>query len=195
MERPAISTVETGQELQKWYWLKSELIALAKERGVNYGGSKFEILDRLSSILDGKPAQSKNRELAHSTVNWANSLLTLDTEITDSYTNSQNVRSFFVEYCGDAFKFSIPFMKWMKENKGKKLKDAVNEWKRLQQIKKEDSFASVIPVGNQYNQYMRDFFANNPACAVNEARHFWKLKRQLPLGRHVYEQTDLELRS
>ncbi len=29
---------------------------------------------------------------------------------------------------------------------------------------------------------------------IEQARHFWKLKKKLPLGRHIYEKKDLELR-
>ncbi len=29
---------------------------------------------------------------------------------------------------------------------------------------------------------------------IEQVRHFWKLKKSLPLGKHVYEKTDLNLK-
>lgn len=84
-------------------------------------------------------------------------------------------------------------MNWMKENAGKTLKDAVTEWERLEELKKGGNHKSEIPEGNQYNKYMRDFFADNPDKTIADARLCWKLKRALPLGRHVYERSDLSL--
>jgi hypothetical protein len=84
-------------------------------------------------------------------------------------------------------------MDWMKENVGKTLKDAVTEWERLEELKKNGDFKSEIPEGNQYSKYVRDFFADSPDKNITDARHYWKLKRALPLGQHVYERSDLTL--
>jgi hypothetical protein len=191
--RPKIYEIQTGTELKKWYWLKDELVAFAKVNGVSYAGSKFEILDRIANRLDGqseaKPVQVKIK----SKFNWAKEILTPDTLITDSYTNGPNTREFFKQHCGARFSFSIPFMAWMKVNQGKKLSDAIEFWKSLNDKSKKRSHPSEIPSGNQYNQYVRDFFADNPGKTLKEAQLCWKLKRSLPLGKHVYERTDLQL--
>jgi hypothetical protein len=85
-------------------------------------------------------------------------------------------------------------MDYMRNNCGKTLQDAVNEWKRLNELSRDKNFKSEIPPGNQYNQYIRDYFADNPGGTLKEARHLWKLKRSLPLGRHIYEKSDVELK-
>jgi Domain of unknown function (DUF6434) len=85
-------------------------------------------------------------------------------------------------------------MAWMKSNVGKTLADAIEEWKRLDEQSRQKDFKSEIPKGNQYNQYLRDFFADNSNKTIKEAKHFWKLKRALPLGLHKYERSDLELK-
>jgi Domain of unknown function (DUF6434) len=119
--------------------------------------------------------------------------LTLETLITDSYTNGPNTRTFFKEYCSAKFSFNIAFMSWMKHNVGKTLRDAIEEWDKINAQSKDKNFKKGIPEGNQYNQYMRDFFADNPTKTIKEARHFWQLKRALPLGKHRYERSDLDL--
>lgn len=192
--RPEITTIETGTELKRWYWLKAELAAYCKAAGISYSGSKFEILDRIADVLDGKKVSRKKPKKPKSTFNWATETLTPETIITDSYKNGPNSRSFFKEYCGGKFSFNIAFMDWMKANTGKTLRDAVTEWERLEALKRSGKHKSDIPEGNQYNKYVRDFFDDNPDKTIAEARHYWKLKRALPLGRHVYERSDLELK-
>ncbi|MFX8554355.1 hypothetical protein ABTM01_19500, partial [Acinetobacter baumannii] len=71
--------------------------------------------------------------------------------------------------------------------------DAVNEWHRINEQQKDKNFKTEIPPSNQYNKYIRDFFADNPTMTIAQARHFWKLKRSLPLGKHIYEKSDLKL--
>jgi Domain of unknown function (DUF6434)/SAP domain-containing new25 len=195
--RPDIFTIQTGKELKRWYWLKEELVNYCKVAKLNYAGAKFEILNRIANKLDGRAVKLattlKNSKTIISSFNWSKEPLTLETKITDSYRNGPHVRKFFVEQCGAGFHFNIPFMKWMKENAGKNLKSAVKEWNRLQTLKKSKDFKSSIPAGNQYNQYLRDFFKDNPERKINDARLCWKMKRQLPLELHRYERSDLEL--
>lgn len=193
-KRPEIITIKTGKELKRWYWLKEELVAYCKQNAIDYAGGKFTILERIANKLDGKKVISKKNTKAVSVFNWHGATLTPNTIITDNYKNSQNARRFFKSHCGEKFHFSIPFMHWMKANTGKKLKDAVIEWKRLQKATSNKTFKSVIPAHNQYNQYLRDFFADNPSKTLEDARHYWKLKRQLPLERHRYERSDLKLK-
>jgi hypothetical protein len=196
MKRPDILSIQNGEELKRWYWLKQELVEYCKLVDLGYAGSKFDLLDRIANALDNKEhkePKSKTSKQKVSKFNWHSEVLTPDTIITDSYRNSQNVRRFFVQQCGSTFRFSIALMDFMKNNCGNTLQDAVSEWQRLNEQGKDKNFKSEIPPGNQYNKYIRDFFADNPNMTMAEARHFWKLKRSLPLGRHIYEKEDLEL--
>ena len=197
MVRPDIKDILTGSELKRWYWLKQELVDHCKATNLTYDGSKFDILDQIADALDNpseKPTQPKISKKSISKFNWHTETLSLDTIISDNYKNTQNVRHFFIEHLGNKFHFSIPLMDFMKISIGKTLQNAVNEWQRLNKQSKDKKFKSEIPEGNQYNRYVRDFFADNPNMTVEQARHFWKLKRRLPLGRHIYEKTDLNLK-
>jgi Domain of unknown function (DUF6434)/SAP domain-containing new25 len=193
LKRPPISSINTGKELKRWYWLKEELVAYSRKIGINYSGGKFEILDRMADVLDNKASIAKKSKGITSSFDWSKETLSLQSKITDSYRNGPNVRKIFIVHCGEKFHFSIPFMKWMKDNVGKTLKDAVKEWKRLDKLSKDKNFKSTIPAHNQYNQYIRDFFLDNPDKTIKEARLCWKKKRQLPLERHRYEPSDLKL--
>jgi Domain of unknown function (DUF6434)/SAP domain-containing new25 len=195
MARPHVSDIKTGAEFKRWYWLKEELVTYCKLTNIPYGGQKFDILERIAQHLDNDSSVEKPKTAQpKSKFDWHSAPLNLDTIITDSYKNSANVRRFFQTHCDPKFSFNIAFMAWMKQNVGKTLQDAVSEWQRLKVQTKDKNFKTDIPIGNQYNQYMRDFFQDNPTKTLKEARRFWELKRALPLQFHKYERRDLDLR-
>jgi hypothetical protein len=65
---------------------------------------------------------------------WHSDKITLETAITTSYKNTQNVRRFFRSECGDGFKFDRSFMAWLKTASGMTMADAVEEWNRRKTI-------------------------------------------------------------
>lgn len=182
--------IETGNELKRWYWLKAELVAHCQALDIPYTGSKAEICERLATFMDTGQIMKPKPKRSSSKFNWAREELRLDTIITDSYHNGPNVRRFFVEHIGPSFRFTISFMEWMKANTGKTLADAVDAWQRLNQTQQAPGFKTKIPAGNQFNQYLRDFFAANPERSMQEARRCWAQKTQGPAP-HRYQATDL----
>lgn len=195
--RPPLSEIRESAELRRWYWLKSELTDHAKSLGLRTTGGKFTILDRIAHYLDtGETVwPGDNKGKPKSKFDWHSADLTLDTVITDSYKNSQNVRRFFKAHAGADFKFNIRFMNWMRENSGKTLRDAVAVYLEQKEEAAQSGFQSDIAHHNQFNQYTRDFIADNPHLGMDDVRKYWALKRDMPsdTGRHVYERSDLEL--
>lgn len=195
--RPDITQLTTSAELRRWYWLKDELVAEAKRLGLRTTGGKFTVLDRIAHFHDTGtmtwPGDAKTK--ASSKFDWHSAQLTPDTVITDSYKNSQNVRRFFKQHADPAFKFNIAFMAWMKENVGATLADAVTAYHHQKKAAASPRHQSKIADHNQFNQYTRDFLADNPEMGLKEVRYFWALKRQLPSqdGRHRYDPSDLSL--
>ncbi|MEO1183900.1 MAG: DUF6434 domain-containing protein [Cyanobacteria bacterium J06636_27] len=197
MKRPSLSNISSAEEFKNWYWLKEELISYCREVGIKTTGGKFEIAERIVNYLntgETKTHQIQEKSIKKPTSNfdWKNEPLNVDTIITDNYKNNSNVRRFFTEQVGKKISFSIDLMQWMKDNVGKTLGDAVVEWHRLQEIKKNPNYQSVIPAHNQYNQYTRDFLADNPDKSIKDARKYWKLKRSIP-GELKYSKSDLLL--
>lgn len=196
--RPPVYTITTAVELRRWYWTKAELEAECRRRGLKIAGAKFTQLDRIAHFLDtgGRQWPSDRKPRAASKFDWHSEALTPETLITDSYRNSQNVRRYFKSQLGEQFKFNIAFMAWIKENVGKTLADAVTEYNRQTAAAKAPGAQSKIAHHNQFNQYTRDFLADNPDMGLDEVRHFWSLKRSLPSndGRHRYDPSDLKLK-
>ena len=192
-QRPDITTLTSGAELKRWYWLKDELAVEAKRRSLKCSDGKFAILDRLAHFLDTGETSlpSDNRTKTQSKFDWHSAPLAPDTVITDSYRNSQNVRRFFKAQVGDQFKFTIGFMDWIRQNHGATLADAVAEYRRMTAAGEK----APIREHNQFNQYTVDFLRDNPGAGMDEVRRVWALRRALPTddGRHRYERSDLDL--
>ncbi|MEO1289233.1 MAG: DUF6434 domain-containing protein [Chloroflexota bacterium] len=192
-QRPAIEIIKTGDEFKRWYWLKEELVAYCREHKIPYSAGKFELIERIAYHMDTGEIPKPKRKKVTSKFDWHSETLTLETVITDSYKNTQNMRRFMQAQVGDGFTFKTPFMRWMKANTGKTLQDAVDYWHHFQEEQQADDFQSDIAHHNQFNQYYRDFFEDNPDLTTKEARRCWEYKRSLPMedGRHRYEKSDL----
>jgi hypothetical protein len=193
-KRPPIEDVKTGAELKDWYWLKTEAMNHARMLGLPVTGAKFDIIDRIADHLDGKqPAMPRISGPAFTgpEFDWHGGKLTGETVVTPDYRNTQNVRRFFTSEIGPHFSFNIAFMAWMKANAGHTLSDAIAEWKRVHALVKA-GHKPEIPASNQFNAYTRAFLLDNPGRSMDEVRHFWKLKRNLP-GHNRYDRSDLEL--
>lgn len=197
MERPAIDTICDGAELKRWYWLKAELLVHARALGLRTTGGKFEILERIAHFLDtGEKSSSQSTPpRARSKFDWHAEPLNDQTVLTDSYKSTQNVRSYFETALGDGFKFNIEFMAWLKANGGKTLGDACEEYRAMKLRESAPGFKSKIEPHNQFNQFTRDFLADNPDLGMQDVRRIWaaKIKRPSEDGRHVYDPKDRDL--
>lgn len=197
-KRPDITTITKAAELRRWYWTKDELLTECKRLKLRATGGKFTLLDRIAHYHDtGEtvyPGDKKPK--ITSKFDWHSAELTPETVITDSYKNSQNVRRFFKAHVGEHFKFNIASMAWMKASVGRTLADAVEAIKALEEEAAQPGFKSKIAHHNQFNQYTRDFLADNPERGMEDVRHFWALKRALPSedGLHGYDPSDLQLK-
>src|SRR5690554_6931278 len=156
MNRPNLDKSISLDDFNDFYWLKEELVDFCKRVGISTSGSKIQISDRIRHyILTGKtdriePKKSK----CESKFDWKKEKLNLQTEITDNYKNGEHVRRFFIKEIGTHFTFNVIFMKWMKENVGKTLGDAIVEWHKINGLKKEKKIITEIAPQFEYNRYM-----------------------------------------
>ncbi|MEO1634680.1 MAG: DUF6434 domain-containing protein [Cyanobacteria bacterium J06631_9] len=193
MERPKLIEIKKAKDFDQWYWLKAELVTFCRAQGLRISGNKADIAHRIRHFLDTgekEPPQKQPRKKVTSQFDWHSAPLTLETKITDSYKNTQNVRRFMVSQVGKSFRFSIPLMKWMKENEGKTLAAAILQWETIEKSKRAGNYTTEIPPGNEYNQYVRDFSQDNPGQSLSAARRCWAYKRSQP-GRNRYHPDDL----
>lgn len=131
MQRPDFSEIKSGEEFNRWYWMKEEMIEICKQAGLPSTGRKFTLRDRIMFALDHEGAimPEPPKVKPTSRFNWAKAELSLDTLITDNISFGQNLRRFMEGQIGPHFRYNIDFMDWARESAGKSLADAVLKWK------------------------------------------------------------------
>jgi hypothetical protein len=79
----------------------------------------------------------------------------------------------FKKHCGPKIRFLVPFQTWLHENKGKATyAEAAIKYKEIVDFKKSGKY----PIWPQfkYNQFMRDFFLQNPNATRQQCLDAWK---------------------
>jgi len=61
---------------------------------------------------------------------WHSDPIFRTTPVTPSYKNTQNVRRFMIQECGEGFKFNRAFMAWIIDGEAKTMGDVADEWQR-----------------------------------------------------------------
>ena len=187
--RPTLSKAIKPADFRDYYWLKTELIEFCRDNKLPTSGGKNEIQARIEQfLLSGKKASSRGSEAKK----YDSTSLTLSSSslIPEGYKSDELHREFFKSIIGEKFKFNVKFMKWMKENPNKTYQQAINEWHRIETEKKEGK-VSEISSQFEYNQYIRDFFLENPSMKRADGIECWKYKRGLR-GSNKYESADLQ---
>jgi len=193
MERPELNDNISVTDFKEFYWLKNELIDFCKSNGISTIGGKKELADRIIAFLQtGTITKTTTKEQTKSKFDWNNAVITLDTIITDNYRNSEHVRAFMKQEIGSSFHFNTEFMQWMKQNIGKTVSEAITEWKRMNELKKNKNYRTTISSQFEYNAYIRDFLADNKDKTLKDAIQYWKLKRN-QRGDNAYSKKDLYL--
>jgi len=187
-----LAELTSGDELRRWYWTKTELADALRARTLSATGSKLELTERLAAELDGVTPTAAPRRRARSRFDWGRETLTLETVITDSYRNSQNMRRFMKTHASDRFAFSNEFMAWMRDHVGSTLAEAVEFWKELDRRKREEGYREAPLPQNQYNAFSRALAAAQPGISAKEIRRIWARKRAGPAP-HRYEPGDEHL--
>lgn len=196
--RPDLNQEISIKDFKNYYWLKEELIAFCRKHALPTSGGKIEIKERILEFLE----TGRSIRLPRATKKFSNSTdistnpapLSLNTIITSDYKNSEANRAFFKSVIGEKFHFTVNFMNFFKNNVGKTYGDAISEWHREHELKKQGKFKTTIGKQFEYNQYFRDFFADpiNKSKSRKEATQLWMIKKTLPEARK-YSRDDLKL--
>jgi len=173
-----------------YYWLKKELIDFCRNYSLPVNGSKKDLTKRIFKYLSTgeifKTPLEKNINKYK-----LKKQLSLKSIIPYDYRNDEKHRAFFKKIIGRHFKFNTVFMNWMKNNAGKTYKDAIIEWDKIYQEKKSGKKYDISSQF-EYNQYIRDFFKENPGLNLGDAISCWKYKKSQP-GLNKYEIKDLKV--
>lgn len=159
------------------YYLKAELIAFCRQEGLQSTGSKEQLLTTISWYL--KTQEKRTVPLTKKVKVKAS----LDSLIVENMVCDESLRFFFKQHIKPTFHFSVAFQKWLRDNVGKTLQDAIVAYPNLQ---KEKQIAKQF----EYNRYIKAFYLDNPKASKALAIACWNYKKQ-QLGNHSYEKEDL----
>ncbi len=181
--RPVLNTEITIADFKTHYWLKEELQDFCRKNDIISTGSKLEISRRIEYFLrTGKREIESKRKSRESISHVKNEdELSVNTIITNRYTNNEKNRAFFKSIIGPQFHFTTRFMNFCKNNVGKTYQDAIDEWFFEQKEKKEGKFKTEIAPQFEYNRFIRDFYdkPENKGKKLKEAIAAWeKSKRE-----------------
>ena len=159
----------------------NELTAIVRSRQLHIYRNGKKVL-----ILAGKAAPKVLMEDRLATLIGSRTKrdISLDDVIPQDVLCSQELRAFFMEHIGKGFHFKAEFQDWLHNNAGKTYKEAVAAYHSIEHPKE-------IKPQFEYNQYIRDFFADNKGATLKDAIRCWYWKKLQP-GSHRYEKSDID---
>lgn len=172
-------------EFKDYYFLKEELKDFCRLEGLKISGSKEDLEKRIIHYLSTGEMLEENNIQQYCDDKKLE--ISLDSKIGENFKCSEYKRAFFEKEIGNGFKFKVKFQKWLKSHPEKTYRDAVNAYYQIQNSKEETEIGKQF----QYNQYIRDFFADNEDKSLEDAIKCWKFKKSIK-GHNRYEKTDLE---
>ena len=179
--RPNLTKEIRVESFKEFYWLKEELQAFCREHGLSASGSKIEIANRIEIFLE-TGERTKTTRKSNGNKNIGPQLeLSLDTVITENHRCSQDVRSFFKTVI-PKYHFSTYIQNYFKNNVGKRYRDVVEAWYEEEERKKDPSYKKNIAPQFEYNQFIRDFFADpqNEGKSRKESIEAWNEIKKRP---------------
>jgi len=184
--RPPLTPELSGAELLRWYWLKDELVRLARDLGVSTAGGKQELTERLAAELDGRPLPTVTR--AGAAGRQLTGELTVETVIPPGQRCSQLLRNFFVQQFGAAFRFDGPLRQFIAEGAGRTLGEAVS-FHRTTRGRQPGEIGAQF----ELNRFLRDWHLAHPDGSRAEALQAWRSFgrcRSTPAGDSRWVQVD-----
>jgi hypothetical protein len=178
-QRPPITTVTSGAELVRWYWLASELRELARATGVRTTGGKQELTARLVAALDGSADPSGPRARRPERGRARSDLvepLTTATLIPPGQRCTQQLRRFFVAQLGAGFRFDETMRHFIAEGAGRTLGDATEHWRATRHAPRRE-----IAPQFELNRFQRLWHAANPSGGHAECIAAWRDHRSKPV--------------
>lgn len=179
--RPNLTKDISVDSFKDFYWLKEELQSFCRESRISASGSKIEISDRIETFLRTGKIKKSIRKSKVKSSSEIQADLSLDTFISENHRCSQNVRAFFKTVIPN-FHFSTYIQNYFKNNIGKTYRDVVDAWHKEEERKKDPSYKKKIDSQFEYNQFIRDFFAdtNNQGKSREKVIEAWNKIKKLP---------------
>jgi hypothetical protein len=186
--RPPLTPSLSPDVFRNFYWLGKELQEFCRANGLSAVGPKIEMSDRIEQFLQTGEIKEPLKRPARKPEPLIE--LTLDTIITENHRCSQHVRAFFNSVI-PKFHFSTYIQKYFRDNVGSTYRDAVEAWYQEEDRKKDPSYKTTIGAQFEYNQFIRDFAADqkNRDKTRKDAVAAWNIVKTLP-GSNKYSRVE-----
>lgn len=184
--KPKLTKEISLPNFKNHYWLKVELIKFCQANELSTVGSKQELVHRIEAfITTGCKINLKINQL--DTFRDSQQPIKVDT-LVRNYKNDAATRRFFVEQIGKHFRFNAFLRQFTNKHNisaGLTYGDLVKGWLAEESKKKDPHYKSDIDKQFEYNQFTRDFFANEKGKTQLDVIQAWNILKTLP-GEKTY---------
>jgi hypothetical protein len=179
------TTISSVNDLNDFYWLKTELAAKCRSLGLSSSGAKQILARRIERFLtSGEKVLSStmgNKGLRDSEKPITKKMLVRH------YRNDQKTRAFFVAHIGRKFKFNHYLRQFADPSKitpNLTYDDLIEGWILFETQK---CSSDKIPKQFEYNQFIKDYFFHETIGTLGQAINAWKQVKSKS-GPNTYEQ-------
>jgi hypothetical protein len=171
-DRP--SEITSVDDLQNYYWIKSDLMKFCKNHHLPTRGAKSDLMERIRIFL------STGNRMSYKVINKPGkkdslNRITKNTPI-KNYNNDVGTRRFFVKHLGIKFKFNAYLRQFTNPNNiqpNMTYGNLIDGWISFENNQKKSRKNHVIPPQFEYNQFIKDYFTNEKAT-LKMAISAWK---------------------
>jgi hypothetical protein len=169
-DRPALSPSLDAAEFARWYWLRRELAAFCRARGLPGTGSKQALAERIAAHLDGAPAPpAPPPRPARGPMP---DRFTPETVIGSGWRCTRALRTFFEGQVGQGFVWNGAMRTFLAQGEGRTLAQAIERYRR-------SLVEPAAPIGAQFefNRHVRAHRAAHPGASHDEVLAAWWTRR------------------
>lgn len=168
MSRPSLDQDLPAQEFLAWYWLKVELQAYCRRKGLPIAGAKEVLMRRIHRHLQGRNPLPAPRGIKRHPPPQA---LHPGLRIEPGWTLSRSLRAFFRRHRGAGFRFNQALRDLFREPRGRTLGEALELHARTCRLPAGPGAAC------QFNRHLRDFARAHPTATRRDTLAAWRQKR------------------
>lgn len=177
--KPKLTKQIALADFKNHYWLRTELAKFCKANGLSTVGLKQELVLRIEAfIITGYKIKPKiNKPVARDSYQP----IKINTFV-KNYNNDAVTRQFFVKHIGGHFHFNAYLRQFTNKNNimpGLTYGDLVKGWLTEESKRANPHYKSSIDKQFEYNQFVREFFANEKGKSHADVIKAWKIVKAL----------------
>ncbi len=169
------SAITIFNDLQNYYWTKSDLMTFCKKHGLPIQGAKSDLIERIGAYLSAGHRMSY-KPVSKQGDKDSVKCITKNT-LVKNYNNDEETRRFFVEHIEEKFKFNTylrQFTNTANIQPNMTYGDLVKGWISFENDRKNSSKNHVIPPQFEFNQFIKDYFKYEKETTLKMAISAWK---------------------